>query len=97
MSKKLSELSRAAQLVALTHFVTGQGNEVMFSKEKYALLAPQHIKGLNELVEHQMLEEKRTRTAINYLSTTNIGIPIRDVPGMREEESYKLFTGGGVV
>jgi hypothetical protein len=91
--KQLKDLSRTAQLVALTHFLTGTRCEVTFSARRFAQLDPRHVQGLQELEHNGMVCVTRTRQAVTYTATVRIGRPIIDVPAMRMEEAYPLFPG----
>lgn len=88
---ELKELSRGAQLVALTHFLTGAGNEVTFSAKRVSQLDPRHRAGLDELEQNGMVEVKRSVRTTTYTSTAAIGYPLGDVAKYEESESYPMF------
>lgn len=89
--RKLRELSRDAQVAALTFFLTGKDNEVTFSKEKHVRLHPKFMSGLGELIGAGMVECHEHKSIINYTALDAIGHPMGDVPGLREDEAYPLF------
>lgn len=84
-------MARSAQLVALTHFLTGAHNQVTFSARRMGQLHPTHKEGLDLLEEHKMVEVRRSVRSTTYVSTQAIGLPYWDVDRMREEEGFPLF------
>lgn len=88
---ELKELPRSAQLVALTHFLTGAHNEVTFSARRMSQLHPTHKEGLDLLEENGMVEVKRSARATTYTSTAAIGYPIGELAKYEEGESYPMF------
>lgn len=91
-TRPLYYLSREAQLVALTHFISGRGNEVFFSNQKHAQLNPRWMSGMGDLIADGMVKVTKSKMGVTYTSLERIGVPLRDIQGMREDEAYPLFT-----
>jgi hypothetical protein len=84
----IKQLSRDAQVAALTFFQTGKGNEATFNRKT---IAPRTKAALDELVTAGMV--KRTtlgNSYIEYFSLSTIGFPMRDLPPVLEHEGWKI-------
>lgn len=93
MTKTIKEVSRTAQLVALTHFASGAESEVSFSQGRYHSLTAQHKEGLHELEHNGMVELTEAGGIKAYRSTSRIGVPTLDVDKVSGDENYNIYKG----
>lgn len=84
----LTRLSRDAQVVALTFFITGAGNEAMFSKKT---ISARTLRALTELLNAGMIRKDLVGSlAWNYVALESIGRPISLLEAPKEAECWNI-------
>ncbi len=86
------QISRDAQVAALTFFLTGNDNEVTFNPKT---IADRTRKAMEELVGAGMaMVIISKRNILVYRSLPKIGKPIRQYRPVEEHEAWKITTRG---